>query len=112
MIAACLLALVPHGQPVTDRVVIEVNSTYDNRGRLVLEQVIFWEFSDRGYRVVAWQLLKSKFQRPVNGVAAWVDGNRLRVVRTSQVKFTWTQHDPEIIDRKRWPVAARRGLSR
>lgn len=103
---------------------IEINHYYDQRGKLVLEQVIFWEWSDErcAFSVVAWKLLKSPHQRPRRNykqggyTTTWLDrtnrGKTLRRVRAKYTRETWTLHDPEVQDREFLPKQLRRGLSR
>ena len=106
--------------------VIELNHFYDGDGRPVFDQVIFWQWhaDEDAYRVRAWRLWKTPAQTPwrdwgshsVGGlrggyVTAWFDGDRLRVVRATSFRETWTQHDPELEDREFLPVHERPGLA-
>ncbi|WP_246120000.1 hypothetical protein [Blastopirellula retiformator] len=106
---------------MTDRVdLVEINHYYDAQGRLVFDQVIFYEWSSKNARfdVVAWRLLKTPAQVPTRDwkrggyVTSWRDGEVLREVRSIQRRETWTQHDPELIERDYLPRELRRGLSR
>ena len=99
--------------------VIELNHFFDGDGRPVFDQVIFWQWhAEEGtFRVRAWRLWKTPAQTPwrdwLGGgyVMAWFDGDRLRVVRATSLRETWTQHDPELDDRQFFPVHERRGLA-
>lgn len=99
--------------------VIELNHFFDGDGRPVFDQVIFWQWhaDESAYRVRAWRLWKSPAQTPwrdwsVGGyTTAWFDGDRLRVIRGTSFRETWTQHDPELEDRAFLPAHERRGLT-
>jgi len=97
---------------------IEVNHFFDEQGRLVFDQVIFYDWSsvDNRYNVRAWRLLKSTAQIPRRnwnqGVfwAVWHDGEVLRKVRSKGIHETWTQYDPELLEREYLPKENRRDL--
>jgi hypothetical protein len=102
-----------------DRVdLIEINHFYDDHGRLVFDQTIFYDWSadDSHYHVRAWRLLKNPSQMPArdwrqgNYVAVWQDGDVLRKVQAETVRETWTQYDPELIERDYLPKDQRREL--
>lgn len=94
---------------------IEVNHFYDETGKLVFDQIIFYDWSaEHGrYHVRAWRLLKSDGQIPVRNwnkggfVAVWHDGETLRVVRASSIRESWTQYDPELVEREYLPKEKR-----
>jgi len=92
-----------------DRVdLVEVNHFYDEQGRLVFDQLIFydWEPEKSAYVVRAWRLLKTRQQIPQRDWSrgdyrvVWQDGDAMRTVRAQAYKETWTQSDPELINRK------------
>jgi hypothetical protein len=120
VLTALLLALVPYAGPVEDRVdVVEINHFYDDQGRLVFDQAIFWDWcpANERFRVRDWRLLKTPAQIPqrsVTGgyVAVWFDGDAMRRVRCRQVRESWTMFDPELAQREILPKANRRELSR
>ena len=98
---------------------VEINHFYDDQGRLVFDQVIFYEWESypgNRYQVVAWRLLKHNAQIPTYNYQTglyetiWHDGDVLRRVRTKVVRETWTQYDPEILERERLPKEYRREL--
>ncbi len=99
---------------------IEVNHFYDETGKLVFDQVIFYDWSvEHGrYNVRDWKLLKKTGQIPVRNwskgefLAVWYDGDTLRVVRSSSVRESWTQYDPELLEREYFPKEKRAGLMR
>src|SRR3990167_8176284 len=102
------VAVVPHTAVVEDRCdVVEINHFYDDNGRLVFDQLIYWDWSDAAgrYEVRAWRLLKSCNQIPMRDrqrggyAAVWHDGDQLRVVRHRSTRETWSQYDPELLQR-------------
>lgn len=114
------LNLVPAAPPVCDEVdLVVLNHVYDAHGRLVLHQIIFWDWNAAAarYQVVAWRLWKDERLSPQRDwlgggyVLLWHDDDVLRRVRASSRLETWTQHDREIADRQRLPQSRRRGLT-
>jgi len=101
---------------------VEVNHFYDEQGRLVFDQVIFydWSASDSRYMVRAWRLVKNPAQLPQRDwksggyVAVWQDscqgGDVLRHVHAAAFRETWTQYDPELIERDYLPKERRKEL--
>jgi hypothetical protein len=87
--------------------VIEINHFHDEQGRMVFEQLIFYEWCEKSgrFQVRAWRLLKSESQRPRYDFTTreytthWFDGDLLREVRAPNLVETWTQHDPEVTER-------------
>lgn len=116
-----VVAIVP--QPLVAREQVdlaEVNHFYDEHGRLVFEQTIFYDWSeaDARYMVRAWRLIKNPAQIPVrdwiNGgySALWQDGETMRHVTAAQFRESWTQYDPELFEREFLPKERRRELKR
>ncbi len=97
---------------------IEVNHFYDEHGRLVFDQVIFYDWSagDARYMVRAWRLVKNPAQLPHRdwrdgGYATlWQDGEVLRHVRSRSIRESWTQYDPELVEREYLPKERRKEL--
>ena len=100
---------------------IEVNHFYDGQGRLVFDQVIFynWDLTTSRFQIVDWRLLKSDSQIPIRDwrkryyVAIWNDFKQKDVLRRTtcdNVRETWTQHDPELQEREFLPQEQRRSL--
>ncbi len=97
---------------------MEVNHFYDEQGRLVFDQVIFYDWAPEHsrYMVRAWRLVKKPAQLPerdwVGGgyQAVWQDGEVLRRVRAESMRESWTQYDPELIEREYLPKEHRREL--
>ena len=113
-IAVCLTALTlsPADEATVDQVdLIEINHFYDDQGRLVFDQVIYFDWSPEHsrYQVRDWRLLKALGQVPLRDwrdggyVSEWEDfkqRNGLRRVRAKSVRETWTQYDPELVERE------------
>jgi hypothetical protein len=104
-----------------DRIdLIEVNHFHDDQGRLVFDQVIFYEWSqEKGrHQVQAWRLLKNASQKPRRDfqtgeyVATWLDGETLREVRAPTIRESWTQYDPELVEREHLPKEKRKDLTK
>jgi hypothetical protein len=119
-LVAGALTLVPATPLVCDQVdVLELNCVYDGEGRLLLRQMIFWDWrhDQSRYEVVAWRLWQDDFPLPVRDwhsgafVLLWSDAETLRSVRARAFWQTWTQHDPEMEDRRQLSQHLRRGLS-
>ncbi len=113
-IAVCMAALTlsPADTVTVDQVdLTEVNHFYDDQGRLVFDQVIYydWSAAHGRYQVRDWRLLKTPTQVPLRDwrdggyVSEWEDfkqRNGLRRVKSKSVRETWTQHDPELVERE------------
>jgi hypothetical protein len=123
LLTLCALAvgLQPDDCVVHDRVdLIEINHFFDENGEAVFDQVIFyhWSVQQASFHVCAWRLLKTPTQVPHRDwkrggfVSRWQDGDQLREVRARSVCETWTQHDPEQLERRELPKEARRELSK
>lgn len=122
--AHLLLALTVGSNPLntltTDRVdMVEINHLYDEQGRLLFDQIIYydWHPKQKRYNVRAWRLIKSPSQVPYrrrNGgyLAIWHDGGVLRRVRAQVLRESWTQFDPELLERAYLPKEKRRDLSK
>jgi hypothetical protein len=127
LFAGCLLAAlaaraeIPRGPVARDMVdLIEVNHFYDDCGRLVFDQAIYydWHPVERRHHVRAWRLIKDDSQLPVRDwqqggfLSVWQDGDLLRVVRSTAVRETWTQWDVEVAERDALPKERRRELTK
>lgn len=119
IVLASVLCLHPLEDVAVDEVdLIELNHFYDDHGRLVFDQVIFYDWcSAQGrFQVRDWRLLKSPAQIPRknwrNGdfLTIWHDGDLLREVRSQGIHETWTQYDPELIEREFLPKEKRQRL--
>jgi len=90
---------------------IELNHFIDEEGREVFQQVIFYDWSkpNQRFHVRAWRLIKKESQLPVRQwnpdfyQCTWHDGPLLRQVRSRKLRETWTQKDPERVNRTLLP---------
>jgi len=97
---------------------VEVNHFYDEQGSLVFDQDLFynWNDIDARYDVLAWRLIKSPNQIPQrdwqNGGYScfWKDGEQIRHINAKAFKETWTQYDPELLEREILPKERRKEL--
>jgi hypothetical protein len=113
------LAIAPREDVARESVdLIELNHFYDEHGRLVFDQVIFYDWSAPAarYNVRAWRLVKNPAQLPqrdwsAGGYSAmWQDGEQLRHIQSSSFRETWTQYDPELVEREYLPKERRKEL--
>ena len=116
ILGGLLVAIAP-GSPssvstVRQRVdMIELNHFVDEDGREVFRQVIFYEWSKqhKRYHVRAWRLVKKPSQLPQRRwnpaiyQCTWHDDGLLRQVWRPTMRETWTQKDPERVNRKLLP---------
>ncbi|MBI1249471.1 hypothetical protein GC197_16725 [bacterium] len=105
---------------LVDRVdLIEINHLYDLQGRLVINQLIFyqWDNASQRFQVRAWRLLKTDDQLPRKSwnkdqyICLWRDMNVHRKVYADNVRETWTTYDPEVMERNLFPIENRSELS-
>jgi hypothetical protein len=99
---AVLPPQLPHVEDEVD--MFEVNHFFDGDGRLIFDQLIFWEINGEHYDVVSWRLIKRPEQMPVSDqrggyVVVWRDGELMRRVNAATAIETWTQYDPEATSR-------------
>ncbi len=86
---------------------IELNHFVDSDGREVFRQVLFYDWSPQHKRFIvrAWRLVKTDSLIPKRRWAppgyqcTWHDDGVLRQVSAPQYRETWTQHDPERLNR-------------
>lgn len=120
-ISAMLFALSanPPADVATDYVdIVEVNHFYDERGRHVFDQVIFYDWSAQQCRfnVRDWRLMKKPGQMPQRDwntrryVCIWHDGKVLRKVQADHFRESWSQQDPELLERAYLPKDQRKEL--
>ncbi len=102
-----------------DRVdLVELNHFHDEEGKHVFDQVIFYDWNARAghYDVRAWRLVKHRSQIPFRDwergqyVTLWQDGTVMRKVQAQTMRESWTQHDPELVERSFLPKEQRREL--
>jgi hypothetical protein len=117
LVAVC--GITPQEDVSRDRVdLVEVNHFYDDVGRHVFDQVIFYDWSpgDCRHVVRAWRMVKKPHQLPQRNwtddtyTATWNDGEVLREVRAATMRESWTQYDPELVEREYLPKEKRREL--
>ncbi|TWU04433.1 hypothetical protein [Stieleria varia] len=97
---------------------IELNHFLDDQGREVFQQLIFYEWSrhDREFHVRAWRLIKQPGQmprrqwKPDGYLCSWRDNALTREVWSPSLRETWTQKDPERVNRQILPENLRRPL--
>lgn len=90
---------------------IELNHFVDEEGREVFRQLIFYDWSATSHRfhVRAWRLVKHESQlpqrqwKPDGYHCTWMDEGLRREVTAPQMRETWTQQDPERLNRKYLP---------
>ena len=119
LLLAAVVSNPPDANPHDELDLLEVNHYHDDQGRMVFDQLIFYEWSpEQGrHQVRAWRLLKSDTQRPRYDfpsrqyVVRWYDGEILREVRAAAYRETWTQHDPELAERQFLAKEKRKELS-
>lgn len=134
-ITILLLSIIPHDSVAREEVdLMEINHFYDEYGRLVFDQVIFYDWFNNikipiidedstiisgtpdqsivnnykigsRFQVRAWRLIKSQWHVPykdwsLGGYSIlWQDGEQIRFLHSKQIKETWTQYDPELVER-------------
>jgi len=114
-VAALALLAGPQVAPVaesTHRVdIVEVNAFYDGEGRLVFNQAIFWVWMNDGHRVAAWSLKPAATEPRRTPGGKWVvyfeDSGHTYTVFADSFRRTFTQDDPELIDREFLPAEHR-----
>ena len=115
-----------HNPVIEDRCdLVEINHVYNTEGKHVFDQCIWYNLKGKwledldkkywgyGYDVVAWKMIKNKQILPVKNhrtglyVQRFYDGRYLRKIVSSTYKETWTQYDPELLERRLTPVELR-----
>jgi len=122
--ALLLTGIAPGGQGERSTMIceqvdlIELNHFIDEDGREVFRQVIFYDWSESHHRfhVRAWRLVKEESQlprrrwNPSRYQCTWHDEGLLRRVTARHLRETWSQKDPERVNRKLLPEDQRIGL--
>ena len=102
---------------------IELNHFYDENGRLVFDQFIFWNFDYKNseYVIVAWRLRKNpkwhclrdyRTNRYTTTFSDFKNRDVMRTITSYCYRESWTQYDPELVNREVLPQEQRRGLSK
>jgi hypothetical protein len=115
---SAVLCLQPMSPVIEDRVdLIEVNHFYDADAKHVFDQIIFYDWCDSTcrFQVRAWRMVKRSSQFPGRWGdsfrTSWVEGGEtMRKVTAKAMRETWTQYDPELIERDVLPVSERKEL--
>jgi|TARA_Y100000296_G_C5050666_1_gene194658 hypothetical protein len=116
LLATCLA--IPDDTVVVDVCnVIERNNYYDDNGKKIFTQIVFWNFDRVSTRfvVLAWRYDEGQIRiEPRNGKTriTWLDDDTMRCVIGGKFNETWTQYDPEVFDRQFTPEANRPGLGK
>lgn len=120
-VAGTCLGVSPEVLPITDHVdLIEVNHFHDENGKLVFDQVVYYEWLENQSRhqVIDWRVLKKEEMRPSKNFetgmyeAVWFDDQTFRKVVSVAARESWTGYDPELKDRSFLPKEKRRLLSK
>jgi hypothetical protein len=115
---ACMV--VPVDDVVRDALdLVELNHVFDAQGQPVFDQIIFYEWCDAAcrFQVRDWRLVKSAAMRPQRDWqrgcwwVLWQEDQALRSVHARSFRETWTQYDPEMVEREVLPAEARRKLT-
>jgi len=118
-IALSSVAISPREDVATESVdLVEVNHFYDDQGRLVFDQLLFYDWSndDARYQLRAWRMVKNNSQLPQRNwqtggySAVWQDGDILRKIVSPAARESWTQYDPELTEREFLPKERRKEL--
>lgn len=112
----------PANTMLKDRVdLIEVNHFYDEQGRFVYDQIVFYDWCPREcrYQLRDWRLIKNGNQIPLQDAktgeftAVWSDFKSRNVLRKTTARLfreSWTQYDPELVEREFLPESKRKKL--
>lgn len=104
---------------VDDVDLVELNHYYDDQGKHILDQLIYYDWCNVRcrFQVRDWRLQRSEFQIPMrrpDGMysSTFKDGDVVRKVRSASFRETWTQYDPELQEREFLDKAQRRLLDK
>lgn len=119
LVLAALLSIVPVETVVRDHVdLVERNAFYDEEGKHVFTQLIWWQNTPSGYRVREWRMVKDAEAMQPQQLASgewqslWLDrGEVLRDVRATTYEESFTQYDRELKNRELLPQEQRRGFN-
>jgi len=96
---------------------IELNHYYDENGKVVFNQLIFYEWNHDRFDVLEYRILKfddlsagiKNFKLLPNGII-FFDGGTMKCIKTSNFIETHTQYDVEQEERLKLPKEQRKGL--
>lgn len=97
---------------------MELNHFLDHEGREVFRQVIFydWSPSTNEFHVRQWRLIRNEDELPRQTVkpksiqCQWFEKGTSRTVLANDFRETWSQKDPEQVNRKILPEDQRKPL--
>ena len=97
---------------------VELNHFLDDNGREVFRQLVFydWNRHQKRFHVRAWRLVKKPSQLPKRSwdppgyLIRWKDKSVEREVWAKSMRETWSQHDPERVNRAFLPENERQPL--
>lgn len=131
LLLLAVAAILPDQTALRERCdLLEVNHFYDDRGRLVFDQVLFYDWSpdDGRYQLRAWRVLHQRNDWPQYQHSRGLWEVRLtesswayigdkqesvsihRVITAPACRESWTQYDPELTEREFLPKEKRREL--
>jgi hypothetical protein len=130
-LALLLLGIIPHDDVARETVdLAELNHFYDEYGKLVFDQVIFYDWAPPyagpfppettpiivehwRFQVRAWRLVRNPSIIPQRDWerggyrSLWYEGEQLRDIHAASFRETWTQYDPELVERQYLPKERR-----
>lgn len=96
----------------------ELNHFYDDQGRHVFDQVVWYDWVEGwGHRIECWRLVKSHNVIPVLNrqtnryESVFFDNDVLRKVTAKYMVESWEQYDIELVGRETWRKENRRDLT-
>ena len=105
-ILSLLLALGIFGYaeyPSTHVDLIELSHVYDTKGRLIFDQVIFWEQNRANgrFQVRSWTLCNDCYPITFDGITKFESAEYR--AHSTLFRESWSQEDPERANKKHWP---------
>lgn len=127
MLALLLLAVIPLQEPAVTVDLAELNHFYDDNGRLVFDQIIFYSWSEVESRmqVREWSLMSTpatatapsrcsipEFRHDLKVYVSYFNHPWFFKIYSRDYAETWTQYDPELAEREILPKEKRQPLFR
>ncbi len=105
-----ILTTNPQSKPIYQCAVVEYNHYYDDQGKIILEQIIWWE-EDPYYGMVVRDWAMKKDTESTFRVPYFVYSKKhMCFIKSKYALESWTQHDPEVLNRVLLPVRERLGF--
>lgn len=111
-------AVLPRPAITEDRVeLVELNTYYDDHGKLLFSQLIFynWDKENSRYEIIDWRFYRAEATlfsfRGTGSLVILYDDDRLRKIQCKFFRDTHTQYDPETLDREILPKEKRKKLN-